>query len=109
MIISRPGQILIVINLLQNQNLSLNIKCNVIQPRVTARDSKRNYARRDKTALGLLEQTETYLKAEDLRFNKTIGNFHKCFISCAVECPDNIYFIQNSDKHNQLMLQGFSC
>jgi hypothetical protein len=27
-------------------------------------------------------------------------NFHKCFISCAVECPDNIYFIQSSHKHN---------
>ena len=31
---------------------------------------------------------------------KPLINFHKCFISCAEECPDNIYFIQSSDKHN---------
>ena len=36
-------------------------------------------------------------------------NFHRCFISCAAECPDNIYFIQSSDKHNQLIQQGVTC
>ena len=40
---------------------------------------------------------------------KPLVNFHKCFISCAAECPDNIYFIQSSDKHNQLMQQGVTC
>jgi hypothetical protein len=37
-----------------------------------------------------------------LRFEvqkKPLVNFHMCFISCATECPDNIYFIQSSDKH----------
>jgi hypothetical protein len=34
---------------------------------------------------------------------KPLVNFHKCIISSAVECPDNIYFIQSSDKHNMLM------
>ena len=36
-------------------------------------------------------------------------NFHKCFISCAAECLNNIYLIQSSDKHNQLMQQGVTC
>jgi hypothetical protein len=42
---------------------------------------------------------------------KPLVNFHKCFISCAAECPDNIYrfLIQSSDKHNQLMQQGVTC
>jgi len=31
---------------------------------------------------------------------KPLVNVHKCFISCAAECPDNIYFIQISDEHN---------
>ena len=30
---------------------------------------------------------------------KPLVNFHICFISSAAECPDNIYFIQSSDKH----------
>ena len=29
-------------------------------------------------------------KIENLRSNKTTGNFHKCFISCTAEWPDNI-------------------
>jgi len=37
---------------------------------------------------------------------KPMVNFHKYFTSCAAECPDNIYLIQSSDKHNQLMQQG---
>jgi len=36
-------------------------------------------------------------------------NFQKCFISCAAEYPDNIYFIQNNDKHNQLIQQVVTC
>ena len=36
---------------------------------------------------------------------KPLVNFHTCIISCAVECPEYIYFIQNSDKHNQLLQQ----
>ena len=40
---------------------------------------------------------------------KPLVNFHKCFISCAAECSDNIYLIQSSDKHNQLMQQGVTC
>ena len=40
---------------------------------------------------------------------KPLVNFHMCFISCAAECPNNIYFIQSSDKHNQLMQQGVTC
>jgi hypothetical protein len=67
---------------------------------ISARASKRNFARRNKTVLGPGERTYTSLKIEDLRSNKTLVNFHKCFISCAAECPDNIYFIQSSDKHN---------
>jgi hypothetical protein len=32
---------------------------------------------------------------------KLLVNFQKCFnISCAAECPENIYFILSSDKHN---------
>jgi len=37
------------------------------------RASKRNFARRNKTALGSQGQTETSLKVEDLRSNKTTG------------------------------------
>jgi hypothetical protein len=33
---------------------------------------------------------------------KPLVAFQNCFIFCAAECPDNIYFIQSSDKHNQL-------
>ena len=40
---------------------------------------------------------------------KPLVNFHKCLISCATECPDNIYLKQSSDKHNQLMQQGVTC
>jgi hypothetical protein len=40
---------------------------------------------------------------------KALVNFHKCFISCAAECLNNIYLIQSSDKHNQLMQQGVTC
>jgi hypothetical protein len=41
---------------------------------------------------------------------KPLVNFHKCFISCAAECTDNIYFIQSSDKYNQLIMQqGVTC
>ena len=60
---------------------------------VSDRASKRNYVRQNKTALGSRGQAETSHKIEDWRSNKTTGNFHKCFISCAAECPDNIYFI----------------
>ena len=48
------------------------------------RASKRNFARRNKTVLGRRGQAETSFKVED----------------CAAECPDNVYFIQSSDKHN---------
>jgi hypothetical protein len=65
--------------------------------------SKRNYARWNKTALGPRGQAETSIKIEDLRSNKTTGKLSLMLISCAAECPDNIYFIQSSDKHNQLM------
>jgi hypothetical protein len=58
--------------------------------------TKRNYTRRNKTILRPQVHTEISLKIEDFK-----SNFHKCFISCAAECPDNIYFIQSSDKHNQ--------
>ena len=38
-------------------------------------------------------QAETSLKIEDLRYTiKPLVNFHKCFISCTVECPDNILY-----------------
>jgi len=40
---------------------------------------------------------------------KPLVSFHKCFISCAAEYPDNIYVIQSSGKHNQLMQQGVTC
>ena len=40
---------------------------------------------------------------------KQLVYFHICLISCALECPDNIYFIQSSGKHNQLMQQGVNC
>jgi len=40
---------------------------------------------------------------------KPVVYFHKCFITCAAECSDNINFIQSSDKHNQLMQQGVAC
>ena len=40
---------------------------------------------------------------------KPLVNFKKCFTPCAAECPDKICFIQSSDKHNQLMLQGVTC
>jgi hypothetical protein len=36
-------------------------------------------------------------------------NFHRCIIYSAVECQDNIYFIQSSDKHNMLILQCVIC
>ena len=36
---------------------------------------------------------------------KSLVNFHTCIISCAAECPEYIYVIQNSDKHNQLLQQ----
>ena len=45
-------------------------------------------------------------QTETLGLIKPLVNFHKCLISCAAECPDNIYLIQSSDKHNQLMQQG---
>ena len=51
----------------------------------TPRASKRNDARQNKTALRP--------RAEKLRILgpiKPLINFHKCFISCAAECPDNI-------------------
>ena len=38
------------------------------------RASKRDYARRNKTDLGLWGQTESSIKIEDLRSNKTTGN-----------------------------------
>ena len=61
----------------------------------------------EQDCFGARGQTETSFKILDLRFNKTTGiRFHKCFISCAAECLDNINFIQSSDKHNQLMQQG---
>ena len=31
---------------------------------------------------------------------KPLVDFHKFFISCAAECPHNIYFIQRSGNHN---------
>ena len=37
------------------------------------RASKRNLARQNKTALGPRGQTETSLKIENLRYNKTTG------------------------------------
>ena len=37
------------------------------------RASKRNFAKRNKTALWPLGQTETSIKVEDLRSNKTTG------------------------------------
>jgi hypothetical protein len=40
-----------------------------------------------------LEQAENNLKIEDLCPINPLVNFHKCFISCAAECPDNMYFI----------------
>jgi hypothetical protein len=39
----------------------------------TGRTSKRNFARQNKTSSGLRRQTETALKIEDLRSNKTTG------------------------------------
>ena len=69
---------------------------------------KRNDAWWKKTSLGLRGQAETSLKIEDFRSNKTTGNFHTCIISCAAECPEYIYFIQNSDNHNQLLQQLLS-
>jgi hypothetical protein len=48
---------------------------------------------------------ETSLAIEDLRSTiKLLVTFHKCFISCAAECPNSIYFIQSSGKHNELKL-----
>jgi hypothetical protein len=40
---------------------------------LACRASKRNFARRNKTALGPQGQTETSLKIGDLRSNKTTG------------------------------------
>jgi len=68
-----------------------------------------NDARRNKTALGPQEQAEIFSKLRILGPIKRLVNFHKCFISCAAECPDSIYFIQSSDKHNLLMQQGVTC
>ena len=56
-----------------------------------------------KTALGPRGLVEISLKIEDLRSTiKLLVNCHKCFISCSAECPNSIYFIQSSGKHNQL-------
>jgi hypothetical protein len=35
--------------------------------------------------------------------------FHITRVSCAAEYPDNIYFIQNNDKHNQLIQRVVTC
>jgi hypothetical protein len=48
-----------------------------------------------------LEQADTNLKIEDLGPIKPLVNFHKCFISCAAECPDNIYFILEIVENTQ--------
>jgi hypothetical protein len=47
----------------------VSLKCMaLIRPPIRA--SRRNFVRRNKTALGLRGQAETLLKIEDLRFNK---------------------------------------
>jgi hypothetical protein len=40
---------------------------------ISARASKRNFARRNKTVLGPGDRADTSLKIEDLRSNKTTG------------------------------------
>ena len=73
------------------------------QDTFVSRASKRNCARRKKTALGPRGLVEISLKIEDLRSTiKLLVNCHKCFISCSAECPNSINCIQSSDKHNQL-------
>jgi len=50
------------------------------------------FCKAEQDFFGAPGQAETSLKIEDLRSNKTTAaNFHKCFISCAAEFPDNIY------------------
>jgi hypothetical protein len=44
---------------------------------LTTRASKRNFARRNKAALGPWGQTEISLKIVDLLSKKTLVNFHK--------------------------------
>ena len=69
------------------------------------RASRRNIARHNKTAFGPPWQVRFKFLSK-LRIwgpIKLLVHFHRCLISCAAEYPDNIYFIQSSDKHNQLM------
>ena len=59
------------------------------------RASERNFARRNKTALGPRDRLKLLSKLRILGPIKPLVYFNKCFISCAAECPDNIYFIRN--------------
>jgi hypothetical protein len=45
----------------------------------------------EQDCFGAWGQADTYLKFEDLMSNKTLVNFHKFSISCAAECPDDIF------------------
>jgi hypothetical protein len=55
--------------------ISVSLSLPDIYNRVTiVRASKRDYARRNKTDLGLWGQAESSIKIEDLRSNKTTGN-----------------------------------
>jgi hypothetical protein len=77
---------------MRNTTLTINQRqTQVLRKGTVPRSSKRNDARWNKTSLESRGQAETSIKMEAVRFNTTTGNFHKCFISCAAECPYNIY------------------
>ena len=66
----------------------------------TNRVSKKNFARPNNTVLGPWDRLRLLSKYKIWGQMNPLVNFHKCFISCAAKCPDNIHFIQCSDKHN---------
>ena len=43
------------------------------------------FCKGEQDCFGARGKAETSIKIEDLRSNKTTGNFHKCFTSCASE------------------------
>ena len=57
---------------------------------------------------GLADRTRLLSKLRILGPIKPLVKFHKYIISCAAECPDNIYFTQSSDKHNSEVKVNFT-
>ena len=66
----------------------------------TNRVSKKNFARPNNTVFGPSDRLRLLSKYKIWGQMNPLVNFDKCFISCAAKCPDNIHFIQCSDKHN---------